>query len=133
MPVAIKTVRAALHGPGKYRVMNTVEGLAEALLYYWPVGKPRHHGRRLRSSEAKQQRTPRARRPSGLGEENAAGEPIEPPSAHYLARAACIAALEVAFGDRPGIHHNVQKPTLPAMETSMDPQHVQATVIGVDV
>jgi hypothetical protein len=87
MPVPIKTVRAALHGPGRYRIMNTVEALAEALLYYWPVGMPRHDGRRLRASE-------RLRTRQSLGKENA-----EPPSAHYLARAACIAALEAALGD----------------------------------
>jgi hypothetical protein len=58
-PTRIKSVRAALHGPGKYRVINTVEGLAEALLYHWPV-------------EASD----------------------DPASAHFVARLACIAALE---------------------------------------
>ena len=83
MPVPIKTVRAALLGPGRYRVMNTVEALAEALLYYWPVGMPRHGGRKLRAGERLRTR---------LGVE-------VNPSAHYLARAACIAALEAALGD----------------------------------
>jgi hypothetical protein len=83
MPVPIKTVRAALLGPGRYRVMNTVEALAEALLYYWPVGMPRHGGRRLRAGE-------RLRTRKGLEVS---------PSAHHLARAACIAALEAALGD----------------------------------
>jgi hypothetical protein len=87
MPAPIKTVRAALHGPGRYRVMNTVAALGEALLYYWPVGMPRHDGRKLRASQ-------RLRTHPGLGKESA-----QPPSAHYLARSACIAALEAALGD----------------------------------
>jgi hypothetical protein len=73
-PLQIVTLKAALHGGGRYRVLNTVQDLAEALLDHWPVP---------------------------IDDDNTiypAYPDLDPdipvPAARFLARLACIAALE---------------------------------------